>query len=64
MDTVHSLDAFASLTDEEQTRLRRLNQGARFTGSARNQLAEFAQQRGWSDEVLNDVLALLARTGA
>lgn len=45
--------------DHRDTELRRLHAGARFTGSARDQLISFAQAHGWSDDVLNDVLSRL-----
>jgi hypothetical protein len=57
-----ALDAFAALSDADKETLRRLHQGARFTGSARDRLAAFATEHGWNDDVLNDVLRLLART--
>jgi hypothetical protein len=57
-----ALDAFAALSDADKDTLRRLHKGARFTGSAGDQLARFANAHGWSDDVLNDVLRLLART--
>lgn len=56
-----ALDAFAALTDAEQARLRRLQSGAKFSGAARRKLGEFADEHGWSDEVTNDVLPLLAQ---
>ena len=61
---MHALDEFTNLTEKEKERLRALDRGARFTASGRNKLLDFAQERGWSDEVLNDILALLVRTSA
>ena len=51
-----------TLTDDEQTKLLRLKDGARYVGSARDQLASFAAERGWSDETLNDILRKLAHS--
>jgi hypothetical protein len=59
-----ALDAFTALNTDDKTEIRRLHAGARFTGSARDQLVEFAQAHGWSDDVLNDVLSLLPHTGS
>ena len=59
-----ALDEFAKLTDDEKARLRRYQQGGRFVGSARNKLWDFAQERGWSQEVLTDILSLLPHTAA
>jgi len=58
----HSLDAFAALDDEDKVRLQRYHNGAKFSGAARNRLMDFAQEHGWSEETLTDVLLLLTRT--
>lgn len=59
-----ALDAFAALNADDKAELRRLHAGAAFGRSARNQLLDFAQAHGWSDDVLNDVLSLLPHTGS
>lgn len=55
-------DPIDTLTEDEQAKLLRLKNGARYVGSARDQLATFAADRGWSDETLNDVLRKLAHS--
>lgn len=60
---VTGLEGFATLTEDEKTRLLRYHRGAQFTASARNRLQDFALERGWSEETLTDVLLLLTRTG-
>ena len=55
-------DILDTLTEDEQAKLLRLKNGARYVGSARDQLAAFAAERGWSDETLNDILRKLAHS--
>jgi hypothetical protein len=57
-----ALDAVTSLTEVERNRVIRLAKGSRYTGTARDRLTVFAQERGWSEETLNDVVRLLVRT--
>ena len=59
-----ALDEFTKLTDDDKIRLRRYHQGSRYVGSGRNKLVDFAEERGWSQEVLTDILALLPHTDA
>lgn len=53
------LNAFADLTEGEKDHLRNLNTGAPHVSTARDGLVEFAQQKGWDDDLLNDVLRLV-----
>jgi hypothetical protein len=57
-----ALDAFAALTEEDRTKLLRLQNGMKFSGSARNKVLDFAVEHGWDEATLNDVLALLPHT--
>ena len=59
---MEALDEFAKLTDEDKRRLLWCKQGSQYTASARTRMSEFAIERGWSPEILNDILLLLPRT--
>ena len=52
-------DVLNTLSNEDQERLRVLHRGARHSGRARDELAAFAAERGWSDDTLNLVLTAL-----
>lgn len=53
------LDVFTGLSEEEKDVLRNLNTGAPHVASARDRLVQFAQERDWDDDTLNDVLRLV-----